>query len=165
MNRSLKILAFVITLVVVGWAYLSIAKKIDPRPAPQELMALEDTLAGPDLVGLFYVDMEYMLRLEEAIGGEGDPFALPTPTLDKDDAVSDSFLDFLRESGLRVDESVEYILGGFIAREKSAGKVQVALGNFPVHTLTKNWKQNKNVKQTENNGRIAWIWTPIDAET
>ena len=140
------------------------AKKINPQSTPKSLIALEDALAGPDLVGLVYLDMNYFLRLEEAFTGDRDALALPTPT-GNDSKANSSFLNFMGQSGLKVSESVDYILGGFFAREKDAGKVQVALGSFPVKTLTQYWKTNKDVKQTEINGRTAWLWSPVDPDT
>ena len=164
MKSIVKVLAIIVPLAIAGWVYAGLTKIVDPLPAPPELIALEDALAGPDLVGLFYVDMNYMVRLKNVIGGARDPFALTSVT-NKDDAVTDSLLEFLRQSGLRVDKSVDYLLGGFIAREKGVGKVQVALGSFPVDTLARHWKKDEDVKQTEVNGRTAWLWTPIDVET
>jgi hypothetical protein len=164
MNRITSALILAFFLVAPSGLYAGPAKPIEPQTTPQNLIALEDALAGPDLIGLFYLDMDYLLRLEKAFVGEEDPLALPTST-GKDSNANSSFLAFLGQSGLRVNESVDYILGGFFAREKNAGKVQVALGNFPVETLTQHWKSNKNVKQTEVNGRTAWLWSPVDIDT
>ena len=88
----------------------------------------------------------------------------PTST-GNDSKVNNSFLTFLGQSGLNVNESVDYIVGGFFAREKDAGQVQITLGNFPVKTLVQHWKTNKDVKQTEINGRTAWLWSPVDIDT
>ena len=164
MLRTFKIFALLILFIIAGPAFANPAKKIDPHPAPPELVAVENALAGPDLVGLFYLDMDYFLRLEKSFIGEEDPLALPTST-GKDRKTNSSFLTFLGQSGLQVSESVDYILGGFFARETNAGNVQVALGNFPVDTLTQYWKTSKDVKQTEVNGRIAWLWSPVDIDT
>ncbi len=164
MLRFFKIFALVLPLTVVSPAYTAPAKKVDPQSTPQSLIALEDALAGTDLVGLFYLDMDYLLRLEKAFIGEKDLLALPTSS-GNDSKANTSFLGFLGQSGLQVNESVDYILGGFFAREKDAGQVQVALGNFPVETLIRNWKTNKNVKQTEINGRTAWQWSTVDIDT
>jgi len=164
MKRITSALILALSLVLVSGAHAGPVKKIAPQPVPPELIALEDALAGPDLIGLFYLDMDYLLRLEKAFVGEGDPLALPTST-GSDSKSNTSFLNFLGDSGINVSESVDYILGGFFAREKDAGKAQVALGNFPVETLTQHWKTNKNVKQTEVNGRTAWLWSPVDIDT
>ncbi len=164
MLRIFKIFALVLPLTVASLAYANPAKKIEPQSTPQNLIALEDALAGPDLVGLFYLDMDYFLRLEKAFVGEKDPLALPTST-GNDSKANSSFLAFLGQSGLQVSKSVDYILGGFYAREKDAGKVQIALGIFPVETLTQYWKTSKDVKQTEVNGRTAWLWSPVDIDT
>lgn len=164
MLRIFKFIALLIPFAIASLAVANPVKKIDPQAIPQDLIALEDALAGPDLIGLVYLDMDYFLRLEKGFIGEEDPLALPTSTGSKSKADS-SFLNFLGESGLSVSESVDYILGGFFAREKDPGKVQVALGNFPVETLTQYWKSNKAVKQIEVNGRTAWLWSPVDTDT
>ncbi len=164
MFRIFNIFALVLSLVVASATYAGPSKKIDPRPAPPELIAMEDALAGPELIGLFYLDMDYALRLEKIFMGEGDSLALPTST-GKKNKEDDSFLGFLRRSGLKPDESVDYIVGGFLNKLKDGGQVQVALGKFPVESVTQTWKKNKKVKQTEVNGRTAWLWSHVDEET
>ena len=164
MLRIFKIIALLIPFAIASLAVANPVKKIDPQTIPQDLIALEDALAGPDLIGLVYLDMDYFLRLEKGFIGEEDPLALPTSTGNESKADS-TFLNFLGESGLSVSESVDYILGGFFAREKDPGKVQIALGSFPVETLTQYWKSNKTVKQIEVNGRTAWLWSPVDTDT
>ena len=135
MFRILKIAAFLIPFTVAGLAFASPAKKIDPRPTPENLIAMEDALASPNLVGLVYLDMDYLLRLEKSFIGEDDPLALPTSTGKKSKADS-SFLTFLGQSGLSVSESIDYIIGGFFVHDKDkGGQVQIALGNFPVEKL------------------------------
>ena len=164
MFRALNIFALVLSLVVASAAYASPSKKIEPKTVPPELIAIEDALAGPELIGLFYLDMDYALRLEKVFMGEGDSLALPTST-GKKNKKDDSFLGFLQRSGLKPSESVDYILGGFLNNFKEGGQVQVALGNFPVKSVTQTWGKNKNVKQTEVNGRTAWLWSKVDEET
>jgi hypothetical protein len=61
------------------------SKIVDPQPVPSELIAVEDALAGTDLIGLFYLDVDYALRLEKVFMGEGDSLALPTSTGKKDE--------------------------------------------------------------------------------
>ena len=148
MLRIFKILALLIPFTIASLAFANPAKKIEPQNTPQNLIALEDALAGPDLVGLFYLDMDYLLRLEKSFIGEEDPLALPTST-GNDSKANTSFLTFLGQSGLQVNKSVDYVIGGFYARDKSAGEIEITLGNFPVETLTQHWKTNKDVKQTE----------------
>ncbi len=98
MLRIFKIFALLIPFTVASLAFASLAKKIEPQSTPQNLIALEDALAGPDLVGLFYLDMDYFLRLEKAFVGEKDPLALPTST-GNDSKANSSFLAFLGQSG------------------------------------------------------------------
>ena len=164
MLQIFKIVALLIPFTVVSLAFAGPVKKIAPKTTPQNLIALEDSLAGPDLIGLVYLDMDYFLRLEKTFAGEQDPLALPTSTKN-DSKANTSFLTFLGQSGLRVSDSVDYIIGGFYAREKNPGNVQVALGKFPVETLTQYWKNSKDVKETEINGRTAWLWSPVDTDT
>ena len=164
MFRIFNIVALVLSLVVTSATYAGPSKKIDPRLAPHELIAIENALAGPELIGLFYLDMDYALRLEKVFMGEGDSLALPTSTRKKIKE-DDSFLGFLQRSGLKPDESVDTIVGGFLNKLKGGGQVQVALGNFSVESVTQTWKQNKNVKQTKVNGRTAWLWSHVDEET
>jgi hypothetical protein len=165
MLRIFKIFALLIPFTVASLALASPTKKINPLATPKNLMMLEDALAGPDLVGLVYLDMDYFLRLEKAFMGEEDPLALPTST-GRDSKANTSFLNFLGDSGINVSESVDYIIGGFFARDKNkGGQVQIALGNFPVETLTQYWKTSKDVKQTEIDGRTAWLWSPVDTDT
>ena len=164
MLRITQVFILALSLAFTSAAYAGSSKKIDPQPVPPELIALEDALAGPDLIGLFYLDMSYALRLEKVFMGEGDPLALPAST-GKKNKEDDSFLGFLRRSGLNPGESVDYILGGFLSNLKEGGQVQVALGKFPVESVTQTWKKNKNVKQTQVNGRTAWLWSKVDKET
>lgn len=164
MFRIFNIFALAFSLVITSATYAGPSKKIDPRPAPPELIALEDALAGSELIGLLYLDMDYALRLEKIFMGEGDSLALPTSIGNKNEE-DDSFLGFLRRSGLKPDESVDYIVGGFLNKLKDGGQVQVALGNFPVKSVTEIWQKNKNVKLTEVNGRTAWLWSHVDEET
>ncbi len=164
MIRIFKFLLLVIPLAIAHGAYAGPHKKIDPQPTPRELIAVENALASADLVGLYYIDMDYAFRLEKIFLDEGDSAALSTPT-GTDDIVDDTILGFLRQSGLRPGETVDYILGAFTGDPKGAGQVQVALGNFPVKALTQKWKNHKSVKQTEVNGRTAWLWSRIDKET
>jgi hypothetical protein len=164
MLRILKICALLIPFTVVSLTYAGPSKKIDPRPAPPELIAVEDALAGSDLIGLFYLDMNYAMRLEKILMGEGDSLALPTST-GKENKGDDSFFGFLRRSGLKPGESVDYIVGGFLNKIKKGGQVQVALGNFSVESVTEIWKKNKDVKQTQVNGRTAWLWSGVDKES
>ena len=164
MLRIFKIFALVLPLTVASLAYANPAKKIDPRPVPPELITVEEALAGPNLIGLFYLDMNYAMRMEKVFRGEGDALALPTST-GKENKEDDSFLSFLRRSGLNPGESVDYILGGFLNGTKDGGQVQVALGKFPVESVTQIWQKNRNVKQTQVNGRTAWLWSRVDKET
>jgi hypothetical protein len=156
------ILAFLLT--VAPEVYAGSSKKIDPQPVPSELIAMENALAGPGLIGLFYLDMDYALRLEKVFMGEGDALALPTSS-GKENKEDDSFLNFLRRSGVNPGESVDYILGGFLDGIKGGGQVQVALGKFSVESIVQEWQKNKNVKQTQMNGRTAWLWSRVDEET
>ena len=80
MFRIFKIFTLVFSLTAASLAHANLEKKIDPRPAPPELIATEDALAGSDLIGLFYLDIDYALRLEKILRGEGDALALPTST-------------------------------------------------------------------------------------
>jgi len=168
MIRITQVFILALSLAVAPAVYAGPSKKIDPRPASQDLITVENALAGSDLVGLFYLDMDYLVRLERSLhGGEEDPFALPTST-GKDDPLTNSFLGFLGQSGLRVSESVDTIIGGFLDGNKDGednGQVQVALGDFPVEALTRKWKQNPYVKETKVNGRTAWLWSGVDVET
>ncbi|MCG8556397.1 MAG: hypothetical protein MJD61_14070, partial [Proteobacteria bacterium] len=165
MLRIFKVFALLIPFTITSLALASPTKKIDPLATPKSLIALEDALAGPDLVGLVYLDMDYLLRLERSFMGKKDPLALPTSTGNKG-KTNTSFLNFLGDSGINVSESVDYIIGGFFAREKNkGGQVQIALGNFPVDVLTQYWEKNKDVKQIEVDGRTAWLWSPVDADT
>ena len=143
MFRIFKIFVLVLPLTVASLAYAGSSKKIDPQPVPPELIRVEDALAGPDLIGLFYLDMGYALRLEKVFMGEGDSLALPTST-GKKNKEDDSFLGFLRRSGLKPGESVDYILGGFLNNLKDGGQVQVALGKFPVESVTQTWTNNND---------------------
>ncbi|MEE8205748.1 MAG: hypothetical protein V3T82_02285, partial [Nitrospinaceae bacterium] len=120
--------------------------------------------AGPDLIGLIYLDMDYALRLEKVFMGDGDALALPTSS-GKENQEDESFFNFLRRSGVNPGESVEYILGGFLDGFKDGGQVQVALGKFPVESIERDWQKSKNVKQTQVNGRKAWLWSKVDKET
>jgi hypothetical protein len=151
-------------LIIAPEAYAGPSKKINPQPVPSELIAMEDALAGPGLIGLFYFDMDYAARLEKVFMGEGDALALPTST-GKKNKEDDSFFNFLRRSGLNPGESVDYILGGFIDGIKDGGQVQVALGKFPVESIEREWQKSKNAKQTKVNGRKAWLWSKVDKET
>ena len=63
MLRIFKIFVILLPLTIASLALAIPVKKIDPQATPQSLIALEDALAGPDLVGLFYLDMGYLLRL------------------------------------------------------------------------------------------------------
>ncbi len=164
MLRIFKIFALVLSLTVASLAYAVPSKKIDPQPVPPEVIAVEDALAGSNLIGLFYLDMNYAMRMEKVFRGEGDSLALPTST-GKENKEDDSFLSFLRRSGLNPGESVDYILGGFLNGTKDGGQVQVALGKFPVESVTQIWQKNRNVKQTQVNGRTAWLWSRVDKET
>lgn len=168
MIRITQVFILALSLAVAPAVYAGPSKKIDPRPASQDLITVENALAGSDLVGLFYLDMDYLVRLERSLHeGEEDPFALPTST-GKDDPLTNSFLGFLGQSGLRVSESVDTIIGGFLDGNKDGednGQVQVALGDFPVEALTRKWKQNPYVKETKVNGRTAWLWSGVDVET
>ena len=164
MFRIFKIFALLIPFTVVSLAYAVPLKKIDPQPIPSELIAVENALAGSDLIGLFYLDINYAMRLEKILKGDGDSLALPT-SIGKKDKEDDSFLGFLRRSGLKPGESADYIIGGSLNGIKGGGQVQVALGNFPVDSVIKTWKKNKNVKQTEVNGRTAWLWSSVHEET
>jgi hypothetical protein len=151
-------------LITTSSAHAGSSKTVHPKPVPPDLIALENALAGPDLIGLFYLDVDFAMRLEKTFMGEEDNLALPTAT-GKKDKKDDSFFSFLRQSGLKPGESVDYIVGGFLNNSKKGGQVQVALGNFPVESVTANWRKNKNVKQTEVNGRPAWLWSKVDPET
>jgi hypothetical protein len=164
MLRIFKIFALLIPFTIASLAYAVPSKKIDPRPVPPELIAMEDALAGPDLIGLFYLDMNYAMRLEKVFMGEGDSLALPTST-GKKNKEDDSFFDFLKRSNLKPGESVDYVIGGFLNKIKKGGQVQVALGNFSVDSVTQVWGRNKNVKQTQVNGRTAWLWSGVDRDT
>lgn len=164
MVRMLNIFILVFSLGVAGLATAGPSKRIDPQPVPQDLAALEESLSGPGLVGLFYLDMKYLLRLEKVFVGEKDPLALPTAT-GKKAPDSDSFLSLLGPSGLRVLRSVDYVIGGYVAGEKDAGNVQVALGKFSVESINRHLKRHQAVKPTAINGRPAWLWSPVDAET
>ena len=165
MLRIVKIFfALVFSFTITSLTYAGSSKRIDPQPVPPELIAVEDALAGTDLIGLFYLDMDYALRLEKIFMGEGDSLALPTST-GKKKKEDDSFLGFLRRSGLNPDESVNYIIGGFLNKIKKGGQVQVAIGKFSVESVTQIWQKNKNVKQTQVNGRTAWLWSKVDKET
>ena len=152
-------------LAVANSASATPVQQVDPKATSQNLIALEDALASSDLAGLVYLDMDYFLRLQKAFMGEEDPLALPTST-GKDGQVSTAFLSFLGDSGINVSESVDYIIGGYFAHdENKKSQVQIALGNFPVEALNQYWKNSKDVKQTEINGRTAWLWSPVDADT
>jgi len=164
MKKYIKLVVLLLPLVAAGWAYASLSKKVEPRTTPKVVTNLENALASPDLVGLYYLDMDYILRLESALYGKPDPFALPTKVSNQGKA-NNSFLTFLGNSGLKINESVDYIVGGFIAHEKEVGNIQVALGHFPINELNQHWKQNKQVEATEISGRPAWIWTPVDPDT
>ncbi len=165
MLRIFNVVVLLIALTVAGSGFAKSTKKAEPQPTPQSLLALEDALATPDLAGLVYLDMDYFLRLEKAFIGEEDPLALPTST-GNGNKTNTSFLKFLGDSGIDLSKSVDYIIGGFYARDKNKKhQVQIALGNFSVETLTEYWKTNKDVKQTEINGRTAWLWSPIDTDT
>lgn len=150
MIRITQVFILALSLAVAPAVYAGPSKKIDPRPASQDLITVENALAGSDLVGLFYLDMDYLVRLERSLHeGEEDPFALPTST-GKDDPLTNSFLGFLGQSGLRVSESVDTLIGGFLDGNKDGednGQVQVALGDFPVEALTRKWKQNPYVNK------------------
>lgn len=164
MLRIFKIIALLIPFTLTSLTTANPVNKIDPQPIPRSLIKLEDALAGPDLIGLVYLDMDYFLRLEKGFTGEEDPLALPTSTAG-DSKADSSFLKFLGESGLNVSESVDYIIGGFFAREKDPGMIQIALGNFPVETLTQHWKSSKEIQQIEVSGRTAWLWSPVNTDT
>ena len=165
MLQTVKSFAFLISLTFSCLTFASPTKKIDPSPTPDNLIALEDALAGPNLVGLVYLDMDYLLRLEKNFVGEEDPLALPTST-GKNSQINSSFLMFLGQSGLNVSESIDYIIGGFFAHDKDkGGEVQITLGNFPINKLTAHWKTSQDIKQTEINGRSAWVWSPVDIDT
>jgi len=64
MLRIFKVIALLIPFALARLAVANPVKKIDPQAIPQDLIALEDVLAGPDLIGLVYLDMDYFLRLE-----------------------------------------------------------------------------------------------------
>ena len=164
MFRVFNITALLISLAIASLAYAGSSKKVNPKPVPSELIPVEDALAGTDLIGLFFLDVDYALRLEKVFMGEGDSLALPTTTSKKDEE-DDSFFGFLKRSGLKPSESVDYIIGGFINKTKKDGQVQVALGNFPVESVTQMWRKNKNIKQTQVNGRTAWLWSGVDKDT
>ncbi len=118
MIRIIQVFILALSLAVAPAVYAGPPKKIAPQPVPPELIAVENALAGPDLVGLFYLDMDYLVRLERSFhGGEEDPFALPTSTGKKDELTT-SFLGFLGQSGLGVSESVDTIIGGFLGGNK-----------------------------------------------
>ncbi|MDH5458602.1 MAG: hypothetical protein OEY26_07810, partial [Nitrospinota bacterium] len=164
MLRIIKITVLLTALTIGSLSYAGASKIVDPQPVPSELIAVEDALAGTDLIGLFYLDVDYGLRLEKVFMGEGDSLALPTSTGKKDEE-DDSFWSFLKRSGLKPSESVDYIIGGFLNKTKKDGQVQVALGDFPVESVTQMWRKNKNIKQTQVNGRTAWLWSGVDKET
>ena len=68
MLRIFKIFVLVIPLTVASLAYAGPSKKIDPKPTPPELIAVENALAGPNLIGLFFFFLDYALRLEKVSG-------------------------------------------------------------------------------------------------
>jgi len=165
MLRIFKLSILLLSLTVAHSASAIPAKQVNPKATPKSLIAVEDALASSDLAGLVYLDMDYFLRLQKTFMGEEDPLALPTST-DKDSKTNISFLNFLGDSGIDMSESVDYIIGGFFAHdENQKSQVQIALGNFPVEALNQYWNSRKDVKQTEINGRTAWLWSPVDADT
>ena len=159
-----KLLIFIIVSSLTQIAWAGPHNKIDPQPAPQELRAVEDALAGPHLVGLYYLDMNYIMRLEKEFVNEDDAKALPTP-LDDENLIEGTALGLLRRSGLKATETVDYVVGAFTGNPREPGALQVAIGHFPANSITEKWKSHPSVRPTQVNGRSAWQWTPIDRDT
>lgn len=169
MIRLPRFLVCIVFLLMAQVAFAGTTKPINPKPVPAKLEAVEDALSGPRLVGLYYLDLNYIMRLEKEFGERKDFKALPTSMIDDsaldDGAFDDSILGLLRQSGLKPGESVDYVIGAFSGDDKKVGQVAVAVGQFSVEALTRKWKDHPAIKQTMVRGQTAWLWTHSDTES
>ncbi|MCZ6454615.1 MAG: hypothetical protein O6909_10280 [Alphaproteobacteria bacterium] len=123
------ILVIVILLVVVvagAGGYLALqGRRLILSEEPVSLPAIEQALADDSLLGLAYLDIAAVSRLDRLLIGERDAAALPDPLVDPYSVVSR-----LNAKGIALSQIVDVLIVGGLRGKEGPEVAGVALGRF-----------------------------------